>query len=53
MIMPVLRTPSAVLNPRVLMAGVELRPIKQNEKLMAKNVNVVRLKLSASFSSFV
>ena len=53
MIIPVLMTPSAVLSPKVLIAGVELKPIKQNEKLIAKNANVVRLKLRASFSSLV
>ena len=45
--------PKAVVKPKVLIAGVELSPIKQKERLQDKNAKVVRLKLKSSFSSLV
>ena len=51
--MPVVNMPSAVVNPKVFIAGVELNPIKQNVKLHDKKLKVERLKLKSSLFSFV
>lgn len=51
--MPELKIPMAVVNPKMCRAGVELRPMTQKAKLLDRKPNVVKLKLKSSFSSFV